>query len=584
MIIPQENIETFVSKNDGQYSTYKLHVPSNVFFERVKQEVNNDFVGFRVARFDAATNTVVDEQKFNGTRDTSFFKAVDYFEELVEKNSPKEEQGKQDDFDSVGYFVYFRGVKEGATQIPIEKVVLMDAEARYPDPTPIEFKDFLEASKYIADNLKLTVGGGYDKHHIIATWTDGDTWDEIFDISDKENNPKEFKNIFATQFLRSGLFRIGLGSKGGSTFSTPEETLETGKSILNEIKKYDFQLQLSDVAKLRESLVKEFSKGGWIAIDYKIEPYTKEEFNDLIDSYLLENAFLDPYIDINNEIVTIPYQDVDKVFTPPQTKKFGRLDMTVLDDPKYDVVRSKFALKYTEEKSKEIAQQKGLDVKDVWVYEMQPYSNGTPEEEGDGGTPPPDVNDQPLNANDIEGEEPEQREPKEGEKGEKGEKGEDGENGENGEDEDLGWDEDNKDEPKNREENPVDGGNPNPFGDNEDSDPVDGGNPNPFGDNEDTGNPPPPNNGGTPTGEGEPTDEEGTPVAVYNMDLIEALNTAFKTDDILSAYKTKKTFMSALRLKGEQIRQFAPFVGLDTSATKGEILTSIEEQLTPFYQ
>lgn len=419
MIIPQENIETFVSKNDGQYSTYKLHVPSNVFFERVKQERTNDFVGFRVARFDAATNTVVDEQKFNGTRDTSFFKAVDYFEELIEKNSPKEEQGKQDDFDSVGYFVYFKG--------------------------------------------------GYE----------------------------------------------------------------------------------------------------------------------------------DAFIQIDDSITEIPYADIDKVFAPPQTKKYGRLDMTVLDDPKYDVVRSKFALKYDEQKSTEIASTRGLTKEDVWVYEMQPYSNGTPEEEGGGGTPPPDVNDQPLNANDIEGEEPKQREPKEGEKGEKGEKGEDGENsdndenGENGEDEDLGWDEgedqdsqDSGDEQGDDTDDPSDNGNPSDDDSEgeESDDPSDNGNPNPFGDNEDTGNPPPPNNGGTPTGEGEPTDEEGTPVAVYNMDLIEALNTAFKTDDILSAYKTQKTFMSALRLKGDQIKEFAPFVGLDANATKQEVLSSIEEQLTPFYQ
>ena len=85
MIIPQENISTFISKNDGQNSLYKLHVPTNVFFEMVKKEITYEFVGFRVARFDSATNTVVDEKKFNGTRDTSFFKAVDYFEELIEK-------------------------------------------------------------------------------------------------------------------------------------------------------------------------------------------------------------------------------------------------------------------------------------------------------------------------------------------------------------------------------------------------------------------------------------------------------------------------------------------------------------------
>jgi hypothetical protein len=406
MIIPQENISTFISKNDGQNSLYKLHVPTNVFFEMVKKEITYEFVGFRVARFDSATNTVVDEKKFNGTRDTSFFKAVDYFEELIEKNSPKEEQQKQDDFDSVGLFVYFKGGQE------------------------------------------------------------------------------------------------------------------------------------------------------------------------------------DPFIKIEDTITEIPYQDIDKVFAPPQTKKYGRLDMTVLDDPKYDVVRSKFALKYDEQKSTEIAETRGLTKEDVWVYEMQPYSNGTPEEEDEnGGTPPPDVNDNQLNQNDIEGEEPNQREPKEGEKSEKGEKGEKGEKSEKGEssenseegeksesgeeeDEDLGWDEDKNGEPK--EEEGSESEDQNQKSENG---------------NEDTGNPPPSDEDGESIGQGEPSDEQGgKPVDGYNMDLIEALNRKFQTDDILSAYKTLKNFMSALRLKGEQIRELAPLVGLNTTATKGEILREIEQQITPFYQ
>jgi hypothetical protein len=67
------------------------------------------------------------------------------------------------------------------------------------------------------------------------------------------------------------------------------------------------------------------------------------------------------------------------------------------------------------------------------------------------------------------------------------------------------------------------------------------------------------------------------------MDLIESLNRTFQTDDILSAYKTKKAFISALRLKGEGIRDFAPLVGLDKTTSKGEILNKIDEEITPFY-
>jgi len=363
MIIPQKSLATYISEKDEVMTTTKYHKPSNVFFQLVKKKGTYDFVGFLVARFDSATNTVVDEQKFNGKKDTSFFKAVDYFEELIEKNSPKEEQNKQDDFDSVGLFVYFKGGQE------------------------------------------------------------------------------------------------------------------------------------------------------------------------------------EPFIKIEDTITEIAYQDVDKVFTPPQTKKFGRLDMTVLDDPKYDVVRSKFALKYTEEISKEIAKSKGMSVEDVWAYEMQPYSNGTDDQ--DDSQTPPDVNDKSLNANDIEGEEPQQREPNPQEKQQQQENNENQpqqDGGDEGEDEDLGWNED-KDSQSDSES-----------------------------DSQST----------------EESTEENSdthqPVGVYNMDLIEALNQTFQTDDILSAFKTKKAFISALRLKGEGIKQFAPFVGLDKTATKQEVLNKIEEQITPFYQ
>jgi hypothetical protein len=224
--------------------------------------------------------------------------------------------------------------------------------------------------------------------------------------------------------------------------------------------------------------------------------------------------------------------------------------MTVLDDPKYDVVRSKFALKYTEEKSKEIAQSKGMSVEDVWVYEMQPYSNGTDDgQNGGDNPPPPDVNDNTLNQNDIEGEEPQQREPNPQEKQQQQQQQQQNNQnqppqngGDKGEDEDLGWDED-----KNSESNSQ-------------SD---------FQSTEET------------TEENSDTHQT---VGGYNMDLIESLNRTFQTDDILSAYKTKKAFISALRLKGEGIRDFAPLVGLDKTATRGEILNKIEEQITPFYQ
>jgi hypothetical protein len=101
-------------------------------------------------------------------------------------------------------------------------------------------------------------------------------------------------------------------------------------------------------------------------------------------------------------IVEIDQHDLDIVFTPPKSRPYGRLDMTAVDQkPKYDTIQSKFALKYDKEASEQISKAEGIDLSDLAVYDMTPYSNDTnPQEDGT----PEEVNDETLSPDQIEGE------------------------------------------------------------------------------------------------------------------------------------------------------------------------------------
>lgn len=141
---------------------------------------------------------------------------------------------------------------------------------------------------------------------------------------------------------------------------------------------------------------------------------------------------------IADEIIIEDF-DVPIAFTPPQTKPYGRLDMTKLDKPAYATISSKFALKYNKEASEEEAKKLSANISDVAVYDMTPYANSeTPPEGESGEEQPEDVNDKKLSPEDIEGEDlddaknkekdKKKQEKKQSEKkGEKGEKGEEGE-------------------------------------------------------------------------------------------------------------------------------------------------------------
>ena len=110
------------------------------------------------------------------------------------------------------------------------------------------------------------------------------------------------------------------------------------------------------------------------------------------------------FIKISDLVVEMSNEDVYKAFTPPKTKPFGKLDITILDDPKYDPVKYKFACNYDEKLSKELAETSKVSPDELFVYQLTAYQT----QEGAESNPedPASVSDQKLNPGDIEGETP----------------------------------------------------------------------------------------------------------------------------------------------------------------------------------
>ena len=110
------------------------------------------------------------------------------------------------------------------------------------------------------------------------------------------------------------------------------------------------------------------------------------------------------FIKISDLVVEMSNEDVYKAFTPPKTKPFGKLDITILDDPKYDPVKYKFACNYDEKLSKELAETSKVSPDELFVYQLTAYQTQEGSESNPGD--PASVSDQQLNPGDIEGETP----------------------------------------------------------------------------------------------------------------------------------------------------------------------------------
>jgi hypothetical protein len=273
--------------------------------------------------------------------------------------------------------------------------------------------------------------------------------------------------------------------------------------------------------------------------------------------------------------VIVDREDLEKVFTPPKNKPYGRLNMLEVEKEKYEIVKSKFALNYNEQATNEYAEQNNLNTNECAVYDMTPYSNGT--EESEGQPDPNQVNDENISLNDIEEEseddlkgsdtnkdkEPSEDEGEQGEKGEKGDEQSEGEEGEQGEEAEKGEKGDEQSEGEEGEEG-------------EESEDEGKGEPNEGEPNEGEG-------------EGEEIDrtinKEIKPKDIQlNTDtLIGKLNELFKFDisNLRSASRVKATLNGYTE---EQLKDFFyDKLNIPKTVTKQQFLNTVEEQIKPYF-
>ena len=265
------------------------------------------------------------------------------------------------------------------------------------------------------------------------------------------------------------------------------------------------------------------------------------------------------YAKVSNSTVDIDKDDLPKVFTPPQSKKYGRLNMFAVEDSKYDIIKGKFALKYDESLTIDLLNQNNnMKYADVtYVYKMIPYDTS---EDGDGGTPE-DVNDNSLKLDEIEGETPEQM------RGEN--KSDDGkpsdEDGKPSDEDGKPTDEDGEPSDEDGEPSDEDGGY-NGGSSDEDGKPTD----------EDGGY-----KGGSTDEDGEPSDEDGKSVINMSNTDIQTLIKQIVPDAYLRTPERTKKYFDSYSLQDLKSGWFG-VLKVDQNSTKQQFLTELNKIIDNF--
>jgi hypothetical protein len=272
------------------------------------------------------------------------------------------------------------------------------------------------------------------------------------------------------------------------------------------------------------------------------------------------------YAKVSNSTVVIDQDDLPKVFTPPQSKKYGRLNMFAVDDSKYDIIKGKFALKYDEQLTQDLRKKVNINYSE-YVYKMIPYDTS---EDGDGGTPE-DVNDNSLKLDEIEGETPEQmrgeNKPEKAEPTDEDGKPSD-EDGKPSDEDGKPSDEDGK--PSDEDGKPSDeDGKPS----DEDGKPTDeDGKPT----DEDGGY-----KGGSTDEDGEPSDEDGKSVINMSNTDIETLIKQIVPDAYLRTPERTKKYFDSYSLQDLKSGWFG-VLKVDQNSTKQQFLTELNKIIDNF--
>ena len=126
----------------------------------------------------------------------------------------------------------------------------------------------------------------------------------------------------------------------------------------------------------------------------------------------------DSYVEIPGvENIIIESKDITSVFSPPQSKPYGRLNLLDIQNDNYLPIRGKYALKYLEKETKDYAQQNNISDNDFAIYDMIPYEINESEEPQSQQEQDEDINQ--INISDIEDEELKPKKQKEDNKSQK---------------------------------------------------------------------------------------------------------------------------------------------------------------------
>lgn len=107
------------------------------------------------------------------------------------------------------------------------------------------------------------------------------------------------------------------------------------------------------------------------------------------------------YADLSGFKVEIADDDLLQSFYPPSGKPYGLLDIQPVlgNNPQYRLLNAKFALEYNAELTKQKADELGVDVKDIALYDMFPFQTGEgrqePKDDENGDFPTNPVNKKP---------------------------------------------------------------------------------------------------------------------------------------------------------------------------------------------
>jgi hypothetical protein len=332
----------------------------------------------------------------------------------------------------------------------------------------------------------------------------------------------------------------------------------------------------------------------------------------------------------DNKPIIIERDDLEKVFSPPRKKPYGRLNMLAVDKPEYEPIKQKFALGYNDGATNEFLEKMNLNEGEAAVYDMTPYQSEPQNNQQQQQQEPQDVNDEDLTLDKIEDEEPEnlkgdnkeEGEPQEGEP-------QDGDNEGDGNDEGdekdgepkKGKDKGDK-ERKNKDQKPGDkddndksdrdGGDdvdiPNDDDQNDDGGDYDDGDKERKNDNQKR-KPSKDKKKGKP---GEPTDEDGEP-ADYGQttedgdddfgddedgkdifigtppppsDVIDQISSALGVDDAVYSYRKQNNMISAIKgLSEAKLKEtlYEP-LGVNKDTPKARFLEMVKSSTQEFFE